>query len=194
MKTIINVGLPRTGTQSFDTYMEQAYMFKTAHILPNDPVNKFKFINNELNAISYAIDTYDCLGDCPLNLPFIILKLSTLKDCQLVRTTRDFESWHQSMKPSENNWQWLLKEYNTVDFYEVFIKHKNLCDHLNIPFIDLRQDKKQCITDIVGESIHNIEYPIVDGAKKQKNIVPPVFIKDDSHIIWKSFCKKYNLS
>lgn len=125
---IINVSLPRTGTQSFHSFAE-AKGFSSKHFLSEDEDKYFQTINREVAASKYLdiIKNFECISDTPI-FYFLDEIIKNNTDATYLLITRSPESWVSSIirnteanRKTTNEWPnyWasaLFDDYTSVDY------------------------------------------------------------------------------
>ena len=138
----INVGLPRTGTQSFDEFLTKNG-YKCAHIGygENDTIELNKFKQTGKGKIYDFMCDYHICGDSPYYGLIDALKkhYPTIK---LIATYRDKESWLKSMNKHRSAGGSFLRNYygNNKTLSVIYDNHYNLCKKYNIPLVSLNDD------------------------------------------------------
>ena len=138
MPLLINVGLPRTGTQSFDSYLTRLG-YKCAHVGygedDSEAINEFK--NSGKGQIYDYMLKFQILSDSPYYGLITALK-THFPNLKLVATNRSKESWLNSMNGHKNaGGSYLRKIYNTNNLSDIYDIHVQLINKYNIPTIDL---------------------------------------------------------
>jgi hypothetical protein len=171
----INVGLPRTGTQSFDEFLTKNG-YECAHIGygENDTIELNKFKQTGKGKIYDFMCDYQICGDSPYYGLIDTFK-KHYPNIKLIATHRDKESWLKSMNKHKSAGGTFLRNYygNNKSLSAIYDTHYNLCKKHNIPLVSLNDDdatKINIISNLLEDSnIQNNEtYTSIDGYNKKK--------------------------
>lgn len=182
----INVGLPRTGTQSLDFLVENQLGFKAGHLLPHDETTIKNFVENKDSLIHRSLYDYDFLSDIPMFYHKIIKTLlQRYPNIKLICTTRHKEKWLNSIKRNfvkAETIHKIMQHCNSNTLENVYDNHCKLIDQYSIPTFDLDNQNKEVLSNFFESSVI---FPKVDNIKKSgvKNSSHEIFLrhKNDLH-------------
>lgn len=166
----INVGLPRTGTQSFDEFLTKNG-YSCAHIGygENDIVELNKFKQTGKGKIYDFMCNYQVCGDSPYYGLINAFK-THYPNIKLIATHRDKKSWLKSMGKHRSAGGSFLRKYygNNKSLSVIYDDHYNLCKKYNIPLVSLNDDdteKINVIANLLENSTlrNNDVYSNIDG-------------------------------
>jgi hypothetical protein len=170
----INVGLPRTGTQSFDEFLT-INGYECAHIGygENDNVELDKFKQTGKGKIYDFMCNYQVCGDSPYYGLIEAFK-THYPNIKLIATHRDKKSWLESMDKHRSAGGSFLRKYygNNKSLSVIYDNHYNLCKKYNIPLVSLNDDdtkKINIISNLLEDSAlrKNDVYSNIDGWGKK---------------------------
>ena len=168
---LINVGLPRSGTQSFDDFLTRAG-YKTAHVgygeLDKEAIAQFK--NSGTGKIYDYMVRFKILSDSPYYGLIDSLK-KHYPNIKLVATSRSKSSWLKSMKGHINaGGSYLRNIYSTKELSKIYDMHQSVLKKWNITKIDLElEDNKKAdlLADVLNDpNLKSINYGKVDNYGK----------------------------
>lgn len=168
---LINVGLPRTGTQSLDELLTKNGM-KCAHIGygERDLPALREFQTRGTGKVSEFMKRFDALGDSPYYGLIDTIKKYFPKS-RLVATHRNKSAWLNSMRTypaAGGNFlrQWYGQGMSLGDIYDY---HYIKCKKLHIPIISLDDSdaiKLQRLDDVLQTHLKYRDYARIDNYKK----------------------------
>ena len=166
---LINVGLPRTGTQSFDNYLTNLG-YKCAHIGygEDDSESIAQFKKTGYGPIYDYMLKYQILSDSPYYGLIESLK-KYHPNIKLVATNRSKNKWLSSMYNHKNaGGSYLMKIYNTQKLSDIYDRHTELLNKYNIPIISLEmsdQEKVKVLHNLLNNEkiLKNIKYDNIDN-------------------------------
>ena len=182
----INVGLPRTGTQSLDYMCSSQLNLKSAHIIPHDINTIENFINDKDSFILRALYDYDYISDVPMFYPCIIKKiLKTYPKIKLMSSTRSKNTWLQSIKKiNDETINRFIEAANVQTIEELYDNHQSILEKYNIQKINI-EDNVDTINQQLSDIFHQkVLIPKCDNANKKgfKVSSPEIITKHRSDI------------
>lgn len=163
------MGLPRTGTQSFDDFMTRNG-FNCAHIGygENDHVSLEQFVSTGKGKVFDFMKRFDVFGDSPYyGLIDAIRKY--FPKTKLIATHRNKQSWLKSMAKHPRAGGSFLRTWygknKTLD--EIFDDHYKKCVDTDIPLLSLElpdNEKTRIIQTLGGIVLITQKYNKVDNA------------------------------
>ena len=156
----INVGLPRTGTQSLDLFLKNNG-FSTRHVGKTN--QSFEAIEEYTKygtgPIMNEINEIECLSDAPYFALVEALRKHS-KHSKLIATKRSKKDWINSMTKFPSAGGKVLRSLgkNLEDIYDT---HYKMISRYNIPVIDLRfsdAKKIEILEEVLGKKL-NSDYP-----------------------------------
>lgn len=166
----INVGLPRTGTQSLDYLVENQLKLKAGHLLPHDETSISLFIQNKDSFLHRCLYDYDFLSDIPLFYPKIIETiLDRYKNIKLIYTTRSKISWINSINkniPHEITRNLILHNFAESSLSDVYDHHSKLMLKYGITQFNIEKPDNNILSNFFEKDVIFPKFDnIVSGVK-----------------------------